>query len=197
MCCLFRRTTQLAGKGEDYSSPSPLSPGGPFPLFTGVPLSGTGRPHHQSPKRGVTSPPPQGGTHTSLQNNKCSWPRAGSFLLNSTRRQTAGPVRQSLGECFLASCPLPEKLGRPRVGCRTGANCPHGFAATDLLTTDPPLTAGTATPGELPSPSVCTRRVHTRRRVARAVSSGTYGPGVSRRCLERRGTFAGQCCRPL
>src|SRR5262249_47306132 len=58
--------------------------------------------------------------------------------------------------------------------------CPHGFAATVLLTTDSPFTAQAATPGELPSPSERPRRARSRRRVARAVSSATYGPGVSR-----------------
>src|SRR5712692_8666422 len=37
-----------------------------------------------------------------------------------------------------------------------------------------------ATPGKLPSPSEGTRRTRSRRRVARAVSSSTYRPGVSR-----------------
>ena len=38
-----------------------------------------------------------------------------------------------------------------------------------------------ATPGKLPSPSEGTRRARSRRRLARAVSSSTYRPGISRR----------------
>ena len=53
------RTVRLVGKGEDCFSPSPLSRGGQFPLFTGVPLSGTGRPHGKYLGRGVKSAPPQ------------------------------------------------------------------------------------------------------------------------------------------
>src|SRR5580692_9217774 len=40
----------LVGKGEGHSSPSPLSQGGQFPLFTGEPLSGTGRSHRSVPQ---------------------------------------------------------------------------------------------------------------------------------------------------
>src|ERR1700724_1008105 len=39
------------GKGEGHSSPSPLSHEGQFPRFTGVPLSGTGRPRSDCPRR--------------------------------------------------------------------------------------------------------------------------------------------------
>jgi hypothetical protein len=47
------------GKGGGHSPPSPLSHGGQFPRFTGVPLSGTGRPHDACPLRGGSlSPPP-------------------------------------------------------------------------------------------------------------------------------------------
>ena len=40
------------GKGGGHSPPSPLSHGGQFPRFTGVPLSGTGRRHDACPWRG-------------------------------------------------------------------------------------------------------------------------------------------------
>ena len=40
------------GKGGGHSPPSPLSPGGRFPRFTGVPLAGTGRRRNACPWRG-------------------------------------------------------------------------------------------------------------------------------------------------
>ena len=47
-----RSDVPQVGKGEGHSSPSPLSQEGQFPLFTGEPLSGTGRPHDACPLRG-------------------------------------------------------------------------------------------------------------------------------------------------
>ena len=41
------------GKGQAVASPSPLSPWGHFPIFTGVCLSHTGRPPRPCPLRGV------------------------------------------------------------------------------------------------------------------------------------------------
>ena len=49
------------GKGEGHSSPSPLSGWGQFPIFTGEPLSGTGRPHEHGPHEGAETFPPQAG----------------------------------------------------------------------------------------------------------------------------------------
>ena len=43
----------VMSKGEGHSSPSPLSQEGQFPLFTGEPLSGTGRPHCDCPAGGA------------------------------------------------------------------------------------------------------------------------------------------------
>ena len=41
------------GKGQVVTSPSPLSPWGQFPIFTGVRISHTGRPQRYCPLRGV------------------------------------------------------------------------------------------------------------------------------------------------
>jgi hypothetical protein len=55
-----------------HSPPSPLSQGGRFPLFTGVPLSGTGRPHSQCPLRGVrTLPPQESPNHRTRRQSPC------------------------------------------------------------------------------------------------------------------------------
>jgi hypothetical protein len=142
--CLRRRTPLLAGKGEDRSSPSPLSPGGHFPLFTGVPLSGTGRPRCQSPARGVLSAPPQG-EHTP--------PPAGLHETTDGRAGTSKPSR-----VFLSSPGRARQFGRAASGRDTRANYPPGFDPAVLLATVSPLTADAATPGKLPSPSDRTRR---------------------------------------
>src|SRR5579862_1400013 len=50
----LRFTPFQVGKGEGHSSPSPLSRWGQFPIFTGEPLSGTGRRHSRCPESGAT-----------------------------------------------------------------------------------------------------------------------------------------------
>src|SRR6266487_2415154 len=47
-----RDSAVRVGKGGGQSPPSPLSRGGHFPRFTGVPLSGTGRRRDACPLRG-------------------------------------------------------------------------------------------------------------------------------------------------
>ena len=113
------------------------------------------------------------------------------------RRRTASSGRPSRGGCFLTTRPDPARLGRAvHRPWEYAANCPHGWIATNLLATDYPLTTRgrtlggehrqEATPGKLPSPSDSTRRAPSHRRVARAVSSSTYRPGVSRTALAGR-----------
>ena len=45
------------GKGVAFATPSPLSRWGRFPIFTGVPFSGTGRPRGNCPRRGTRHAP--------------------------------------------------------------------------------------------------------------------------------------------
>jgi hypothetical protein len=97
------------------------------------------------------------------------------------RRQTAGSARRGRGGCFLAT-PLAReaRIGRlSALGVR--ANCPHGFVATLLLTTDSPLTARKRLlRGSCHPQARAPGGARSRRRVARTVSSSTYRPGVSR-----------------
>ncbi len=102
-----------------------------------MPFSGTGRPHGQCLLRGVKSAPPQAepGRRT-----RRSWPHAGPFLLNSMRRQTAGPERRGRRGCFLAASLAREARKSRLSALGVRANRPHDFVATILLTTDSPLT---------------------------------------------------------
>ena len=61
------------------------------------------------------------------------------------------------------------------------ANCPHGFVAALLLATDSPLTARERLlRGSCHPQARAPGGARSRRRIARAVSSSTYRPGVSR-----------------
>jgi len=77
------------------------------------------------------------------------------------------------------------------------ANCPHGFVATTLLTTDSPLTAHGGYSGEAAIP----KRGHQEGTLAPPHSQDRFVIDLSAWCIpasrERRGTFTGQCYRPL
>jgi len=77
------------------------------------------------------------------------------------------------------------------------ANCPHGFIVLIPLTTDPPLTATGGYSGEAAIP----KRGHQEGTLAPPRSQDRFVIDLSAWCiqenLERRGTFTGQCYRPL
>ena len=100
---------------------------------------------------------------------------------------------------FLSRVPCPSEARKSRpsaLGVR--ANCPHGFAVTGLLTTDSPLIPMLRDySGEAAIP----KRGHQEGTLAPPRGQGRFVLDLSAWCiqgnLERRGTFTGQCHRPL